>query len=285
MYSQYPAALDQATKQLLTDGAKLSQMAYSTPDALAKSKESFEILKRVQGTPQYVTCPECDAQCYLVKYQAPAVDGLPKSVLAICARGTTSLLDWMCDADVDQVPFKDVNQHVVGKVHAGFYKQFVGLFSLFDKQVRKHLDDGGTLLCVGHSLGSAVAVIASVNYALGYPGKVWYAGYGTPRALNPVLAQACDKNVLGRWRVKNQADPVDSCVIPINYTHIGTEIHLGSKDPCPNVPVLLHVPDHDIATYVAHLENPSQQTDVKSAVARNWLQTMFAPTKVNGLFV
>ena len=53
-------------------------------------------------------------------------------MLAICARGTTSLMDWMCDAEVDQVTFRDCNQKAVGKVHAGFYRQFIGLFSLFD---------------------------------------------------------------------------------------------------------------------------------------------------------
>lgn len=272
MYSQYPAGCDQATQQLLTDGAKLSKMAYSDPGAIEKSPESYEILKRVQGKPQFITCPQCDAQCYLVKYKSLA---FPAGVLAICVRGTTSLEDWLCDAEADQVPFKDVNQKVNGKVHAGFYRQFVALFSKFNDQVKQHLTNGGTLLCVGHSLGSTSSAIAAVNYALGYPGKVWYAGFGTPRVFDATLAKAFDSTVQGKWRLKHGADPVNSVPPPLNYVHAGNEVHLGKKDNYPDVPVLIDVGDHDIAKYVAALENPkAEATETKSIATRNWIQQL-----------
>lgn len=249
--SQYPAGLDDATKQLLTDGAKLSQMAYSNPEAV--TPDSFEVLKRVEGTPDFVTCPECDAQCYNVKYKPPRVPGMPSSVLAICARGTSSVVDWVCDAEVDQVPFKDATGATIGRVHAGFYRQFLGLFKLFGDRVRKHLAAGGFLLCVGHSLGSSVSAVAALYYGLGHSGKVFYAGYGTPRVFDPVAAKAFNSCVKGKWRVKNRADPVDSCVPPIDYQHVGSEIHLGAADTHPNLPLLTDVRDHDIARYVAAL--------------------------------
>lgn len=263
MYSQYPATCDVATQQLLADGAKLSQMAYSDPANVAQ----FEVLKRVEGTPEFLTCPDCDAQCYLARYRPPPGSGLPQ-VLAICARGTSSVVDWTCDAEVQQVPFSQANK--AWRVHAGFHRQFQGLRRLFDGKVKEHLQGGGTLLCVGHSLGSSVAAIAAVSYALSYPQKVWFAGYGTPRVFNPALAAAFDGCVHGRWRVKNGSDPVNSVLPPIDYVHAGQEVHLGPSDPCPDIPVLFHISDHDIAEYIARL---LQQPVNKPTVHRDWLAT------------
>ena len=124
--------------------------------------------------------------------------------------------------------------------------------------MKQHLKDGGNLLCVGHSLGSSVATIAAVNYASGFPGQVWFAGYGTPRVCDATLADLFNKTVQTRIRVKNASDPVNSIVPPIDYTHVGSEFHLGPVDNYPEVPVLLDVPDHDIAKYVQNLENPEQ---------------------------
>ena len=280
MCSQYPVGLDEGQQKLLTDGAKLSQLAYSDPATM--SSQTFEVLTRVQGTPEYVTCPDCDAQCYLVNYKPVPVKGMPDNVLTICARGTTSLVDWCCDAEVNQVVFKDANQNVVydkkkqpGRVHAGFYRQFVGLFKLMDTRVKKHLSAGGTLFCVGHSLGSAASAIAAVNYGLAFPGQVWYAGYGVPRVFNDVLAGAFDGCVKGKWRVKNAADPVASIVPPIEYKHAGSEVHIGTTDNYPDLPMLFDVGDHDIKNYITGLQKQGGGcTESKSVILRNWIQNL-----------
>lgn len=277
---EYPGSLSPPSQQLLQDGAKLSWLSYSEPDVVnakwtAKDfgEDRFEVLRRVKRCPQFISCDECDAQCYIAEYDPPKVDTLQdRPVLAILARGTTSLMDWMCDARANQVDFKDCRQRSVGKVHAGFYRQFIGLFSIFDKQIKRHLEAGGNLLCVGHSLGSAIATIAAVNYGLGFPRQVWFAGYGTPRVLNKTLADAFEGVVQTRLRVKNASDPVVAIVPPISYVHVGTEMHLGPKDDYPDIPVILDVADHDIATYVAHLARPEASTEAKSPATRSWLQ-------------
>lgn len=271
--SQYPAGLDEATKQLLTDGAKFSQMAYSNPEAIRP--ETFEVLKRVEGSPEFITCPNCDAQCYIIKYKAPRVSDMPASVLAICVRGTSSAVDWACDAEVDQVPFTDANGANIGRVHAGFYKQFSGLFKLCGERVRKHLADGGVLLCLGHSLGSSVSAIAAMYYGLGYPGKVFYAGYGTPRVFDPVAAKAFNGTVKGKWRLKNSADPVVAVPPPLDYVHVGQEVHLGAVDRYPDVPILLDVGDHDIKKYIAALQSGNDRlTETKKPATRIWLEKL-----------
>lgn len=277
---QYPGSLSPQTQQLLQDGAKLSWLSYSEPD-IVKSKWAskdfaegrYEVLRRVKQCPQFVSCDACDAQCYIAEYDPPKVGTLQdKPTLAILARGTTSLMDWMCDARANQVDFKDCKQRLFGKVHAGFYRQFIGLFSIFDKQIKQHLEAGGNLLCVGHSLGSAIATIAAVNYGLGFPKQVWFAGYGTPRVLNKTLADAFEEVVQTKLRVKNASDPVVAIVPPICYVHVGTEMHLGPKDDYPDIPVILDVADHDIATYVRNLAKPEGSSEAKPAATRDWLK-------------
>lgn len=271
--SQYPAGLDEATRQLLTDGAKLSQMAYSSPEAVTPDK--FEVLKRVEGTPEFFTCTECDANCYIAKYKPPRVSCMPASVLAICARGTSSVLDWVCDAEVDQVLFKDANGAALGRVHAGFHRQFLGLFRLFGDQVRKHLAGGGVLLCFGHSLGSSIGAVAALYYGRDHPGQVFYAGYGTPRVFDPDAAKAFNGCVKGKWRVKHRFDPVDACIPPIDYKHVGSEVHMGAIDRHPDVPLLIDVGDHDISKYIAALQNGGDdKVERKNTATKSWLQSL-----------
>lgn len=273
-----------AQRKLLIDGARLSWMSYSSPETVRKNWSTrhvdsgvaqgpFEVLRRVKECPQFIECKPCDAQCYLAAYEPPEVENIQqKPVLAVCARGTTSIMDWLCDAEANQVPFKDCNQRVIGKVHAGFYRQFVGLYSIFDRQIKQHLQEGGHLLCVGHSLGGACSTIAAVNYASGYPGQVWHASYGSPRVLDKTTADVYNSIVRARIRVKNCSDPVPAVPPPLNYTHVGVSLHLGPEDDFPEIPILLDIGDHDIAKYVAHLQQPEASQETKTPATRSWMQ-------------
>lgn len=184
------------------------------------------------------------------------------------------MIDWVCDAEIDQVPFKDATGASIGRVHAGFYRQFSALFKLFGDQVRKHLADGGVLFCVGHSLAAAICAIAAVYYGRGYPGKVWYAGFGTPRSFDKAAAKAFDVCVKGRWRLKNCRDPVNSCLPPINYQHVGIEIHMGAIDEHPDLPLLIDIGDHDIKNYIVALQNGGNDKAERKDTARNWLHQL-----------
>lgn len=42
-----------------------------------------------------------------------------------------------------------------------------------------------------------------------------------------------------------------SATHPIDYAHVGQEIHLGAKDPPPDIPILLDVKDHAVSGYAA----------------------------------
>ncbi len=283
-YVQYPGNLSQETRSLLIDCAKLSWLAYSEPAVVEEQYKNrdkqdpegaFEVLKRATEVPKFITCKGCDAQCYLLKYTPPKVDSLgDKPVMAIAARGTTSIMDWMCNARAYQTEFKDCAGRVMKdvEVHAGFYGQFMAIWGIVDVEVKKHLASGGQLLCCGHSLGSSCAAIAALNYGSQYPTQVWYVGVGTPRVGNAAFAKAFAKCVQTRIRLKNCSDPVVAIVPPLDYVHVGCEVHLGPADNYPEVPVLLDVGDHSVAAYVKNLETPETAKQVAPAATKNWLQ-------------
>lgn len=119
-------------------------------------------------------------------------------------------------------------------------------------------EDTAPLLICGHSLGSAGAAVAALAYALKYPGRrVSYIGFGTPRVGNAAWAKLFNSVVQQPTRVKNGADPVESCLPPVGYVHVGTPatyIHVGAPDPFPDVCLLLDITDHDMANYIKHLK-------------------------------
>lgn len=287
---QYPGTFDDPTKRFLKDSLLLAWLAYSDPSSVNKAfiesrqsgadlKDANEVLRYVDETPLFVTCPKCDAQCYLVKYRPPEIlDISAKPVLAICARGTTSLMDWICDAEVRQVPFRDSTDKVVKnvEVHRGFYSQFIALYSKIDRQVKSHLKSGGNLLCVGHSLGSSLSCIAALNYGRQYPSQVYYSGCGTPRVGNQAFADEFNKCVQIKYRIKNERDPVVSIVPPLDYVHVGQEIHLGAADPIPQVPIMTDIADHYVSNYLKTMSTMSTTPVTKT---QSWYQKLLSDFK------
>lgn len=278
--------MNSAQQTLVTEAARLSWLAYRDPKDVQSSwatchnstttlTDCNKILPKIVEQPRYVTCVSCDAQCYLVKYAPPPEAGLgDEPILVICSRGTTSLMDWMCNFQAEQTSFRDASDKTVPNVlvHAGFYKQFMGLYSICDIDIKKHLSEGGLLLCTGHSLGSAISTIAALNYGNKYPGQVFYIGFGTPRCGNSGFASKFGQVVNMRYRIKNLRDPVDSIVPPLNYVHVGQEYHLGDPDPLPDIPILLDVADHYIQNYIKNLTQPQKAQPTATLETRQWYQ-------------
>ena len=282
---QYPGTLDKATIDLVKDGALLSWLAYSDPDTVDRQwrlkledpselSGAFEVLNRVTERPRYITVSSCDAQCYVVKYNPPPVDDIQsKPLLTVAARGTTSCQDWACDFDAVQTAFRDCNDQTLKdvKVHAGFYLQFIALFSQIDEEIKSHLGSGGNVFVTGHSLGGAVSTLFAANFASGYPHQIWHSSYGSPRTGNQMFADIYNSVVSCRARVKNASDPVPSSVPPINYSHVGYEVHLGFPDLHNDIPILLSVCDHDIARYATILNSPDQSLTMVTPKHRYWM--------------
>lgn len=264
---QYPGDLTPDYKRLLLDFVKMAWLAYSEPQAIAAGASNaavpYDVLRSIDGRPEFVQCPECDAQGYLCKYN---------TALVLAVRGTTSIMDWMCDADIAQTTLKTSTGDSICRVHAGFHRQFQGLRVGVDRQVRAHLKAGGRLICVGHSLGAAVATLAALYYASEFQGQVQFAGFGSPRAVDPTGASLFDARVINKARVKNASDPVPASLPPVDYKHVGRELHLGPTDQFPDIPLMFDVGDHDIAKYAAALASPEQAKETKPASTLSWLR-------------
>lgn len=289
--AQWPASLREPEQKLVLDCAKMAWMAYSDQDTVAAwwaaqqagtlkvdpAKPAMsDVMPRISKLPRFVSCPSCDAQCYLLMYTPPkGISELPEPLLVIAARGTTSLMDWMCNARAYQTTLRDAtDQPVKGvEVHAGFYRQFIALLSLVDRDLQNHLKNGGKVLCVGHSLGGAISTIAALNYGNTYPQQVWHASFGSPRVGNKAFKDAYAKCTKLQARLKHARDPVPSCVPPIDYWHVGPESHLGEADPFSDIPVLLDVGDHDMVKYVAAIQTPAaaQATVPAASSTGSWL--------------
>lgn len=289
---QWPAKLSNPEQQLVLDCAKLSWLAYSDPDIVKQSwtaqqsgtlkmdpskPAASDVMARICKLPQYVNCPSCDAQCYLLLYKPPA--GIAElgtdPIVVIAARGTTSLMDWMCNASAYQTQFRDATDLPVKnvEVHAGFYRQFIALLSKLDVDLQKHLKNGGKVLCCGHSLGGAISTIAALNYGNTYPKQVWHASFGSPRVGNKAFREAYTKCAKLQARLKHSRDPVPAVVPPIDYWHVSQETHLGEPDPCSDIPILLDVGDHNMGKYVSAIQNPAaaQAAVPASSSTGSWL--------------
>lgn len=201
--------------------------------AWQKANSNWDPLKDAVELPQYATCLTSDAQAYAFK-MAPA------DPLILACRGTSSVQDAMVDVSLQLVPFvfADGSPKTGVSVHRGFYEQFKGIMPQVDKLYRGHLAGGGTLLCIGHSLGSAVAALAALYYGQLYPGKVSYVGFGTPRVGNGEFVKLFNSVIKSPVRVANGRDPGLSsyftCVTSTSYilAFTGTQ-----KPPVRDAPV------------------------------------------------
>lgn len=206
----------------------------------------------------YVECDGCDADCVIFDADKH---------LVIAVRGTTSKEDMFCDVHVVQTLLEDIPDVLV---HSGFNMQYKALSSVVNQRVMKHLVEGGSLICTGHSLGAGVAALFAVSYGIRFPQKVSYYGFGSPRQGNRVFKQLMASTTLTSISVKNQRDPVcasiPSVCLPSRYEHAGLRVCIGT-DPFPYLPNILFLRDHDIAEYITHLEEtmsgPEQDKPVK----------------------
>ncbi|VDB87988.1 unnamed protein product [Peniophora sp. CBMAI 1063] len=115
--------------------------------------------------------------------------------------------------------------------HSGFLAAHArtsdAVFDAVKATIAAHPADSVTV--VGHSLGSALALLEAVSLQLRLPGMpVQHIGYGTPRVGNPDFAHWVDVHCPGRiTRIINSKDPVG--IVPgqfLGYEHVAGEIYI-----------------------------------------------------------
>ena len=244
--------------RFLRDAVLMARIAYFGPAKMQRLYEGeagsvgeeaeCELLRACPEPPVFCDSPVADSQAFVMRYMEDAVT---EHVVLAC-RGTSSLLDVMCDSDLRLAP---LTEFPGAMVHTGFLGQFRALAPLFDQ----HLDLLGKekrLLCVGHSLGAGVAAIAALVYARRFPGRVDYVGCGSPRVGDLAFKVAFDREVGLRHRLVHARDPIAKVPLAFRFAHVGDRLHYGRRDFYPTLPALTDLGDHMQWNYVKDYDEP-----------------------------
>lgn len=116
---------------------------------------------------------------------------------------------------------------------------------------------GPPLVFCGHSLGAANSSIAALAYTLRFTSDgVSWCGFGCPRTGNQSWANIFNSRIANGIRCKHGRDPISALPPKILYRDAGNSfIHIGNCDPFEDISFLNDIGDHDIAKYIACLQN------------------------------
>jgi triacylglycerol lipase len=115
-------------------------------------------------------------------------------VLAFRGTRSTQMADWMADFEIFQSPFtKYFTAPNVGGVHDGFAQLLAKSWKVIEGEVLRCQDDTQTLWITGHSLGGALAAMATaaVTFAARQPVNGLYT-FGQPRIGDLGFCTQCD---------------------------------------------------------------------------------------------
>ena len=156
---------------------------------------------------------------------------LSSDTLYIVWRGSSSLKDFLEDAQVKKVNFVEPGE----RVHNGFYTAFSSvkedLYSSVNHVITNNLDKIKSVVVCGHSLGAALAVISSYMICKDFPQithLVKNLTIGCPRVGNSTFKDNYNKLVPKSIRIVNDKDLVTR-IPKIGYTHINEGITLNEK--------------------------------------------------------
>lgn len=217
-----PQFLQKDKRALLEASAKLSKLAYFEPDFLEATKPYMYYTSPDTATASSVcnlhleyTCASSyprfanndDAQAYLWKFNE-------SDTLFIVFRGTRGMGDGLDNIDVRQIPFHSNGVYV----HSGFHRQFTQILQELDAYLEKDAGNKSIVFC-GHSLGGAIATLASVHFADKYAVSCYT--FGSPRVGNTKFCRLFESSVKDHMRVVNSNDPVPMIPISFRFEHVG----------------------------------------------------------------
>ncbi|PVZ66345.1 lipase family protein [Pelagibaculum spongiae] len=189
-----------AVKQRVT--AHLAQDKLDAASSLAVFKETLLL----GGFELIDTFGAGDTQGFLCRRDST----IGKGTAFLVYRGTESFNDVIDDLNVflTREPFKGTDDDE-SLVHKGFYKQFSDVNELVKGLLEKVEDH--QLMITGHSLGGALAVLATRFYAKDSSGACYT--YGAPAVGNPAFQWPIKTPI---YRIVNEVDPVAR--VPSAYT-------------------------------------------------------------------
>lgn len=149
------------------------------------------------------------------------------NAVVVSFRGSKSLINWIQDIKFWKAtqPFDGVSGAMIAQ---GFYECFTGVGAQVQRTVRAALNahPGASLYLVGHSLGGALATLASfdLNQVAGVRATEVYT-FGSPRVGSSGFAAAYKARVPVTWRMTNHHDIVPHLPLKaMDFQHVATEV-------------------------------------------------------------
>ncbi|KAI9294161.1 alpha/beta-hydrolase, partial [Neoconidiobolus thromboides FSU 785] len=158
-----------------------------------------------------------------------AVDKTKKEII-ISFRGSSNLRNWF--QNVQTLPFNSEQAIIDATVHSGFKTCNDNLKKLYIPVIKKLVKKYPkfTVVVTGHSLGGAVATLAtlSINFEVRIKfSKMRLVTFCQPRVGNDKFAAWMNKNVLDSTRFTNNNDPVPRLPISsFGFVHQHTEVYI-----------------------------------------------------------
>jgi len=208
-----------------------AKMAYLTPKTTAT-----ELAKNVDSAVISASYYDIDdTQFYIVE--------LPEKTI-VTFRGTSTVGDAADDARAYLINFHDFGC----KIHKGFNDQFkdsIDPLTLHLRELKRDRD----IYFIGHSLGGALATVASLYFTKKYSFiNIHVHTYGSPRVGDYNFAKLFNASVKSSKRYVNQNDIVTYAPW-FFFVHVGGEINLGKKRSDLRSYYLGRLEDHYLHNY------------------------------------
>lgn len=149
----------------------------------------------------------------------------------IVFRGTQRNTEWLNNFYARQQDYHNPGgQERLGKVHRGFVANYKSIINPIPRDVAKQLDPSVPCYITGHSLGSALAVLASIDLALNSPAlkpQIQLYTYAGARVGDVTFARIHAELVPNHYRIVNLADIVP--LLPPIQSPGGTYVHTGEE--------------------------------------------------------
>jgi len=169
---------------------------------------------------------------YVARLGRKAGPGLLENGCLISVRGSEDIANWIKDFEVTFDSMSDVCDGC--KAEHGFHS----LWHEMDTEIIAHLSEigcvpgGDPIFITGHSLGAAVATVATLELASkGFDVRASYL-FESPRAGNQAFVDYFDGLFNGKdvWRITHNADPVPGTPVGFGYHHTGQEVFFDKHD-------------------------------------------------------
>lgn len=179
-------------------------------------------------------------------------------------RGTENWRDMMLNLDIRRVCIGIDGE---SEVHSGFLRQFSAVESEIFEYLKEKENDYDRIVFTGHSLGGALATIASCVYIIkrtkseqSEQRPVYCFTFGAPRVGNTEFVNTFEnlihKGRVKHWRVYDYEDPVPMVPISSRFQHVGdTTLCLGNGI--------------DYVTFGTGCDVPNHERPIRNALALN----------------